>query len=114
MLIKTFLEKLTNTPQTLEFTDTMAVIEENYLFTEIGFVNGEQHNVAGQNSGSCKLFAFALLQNLSPAQTLACFGQYYREDVLHYPQGDDHQNIRQFMINGWDGIHFTTPALTEK
>jgi len=34
---------------------------------------------------------FAQLQQLSQAETLACFGKYYREDVLQNPEGDDHQ-----------------------
>ncbi|GLS89850.1 type III effector [Psychromonas marina] len=114
MLITTFLDKLNTAPESVEFTDTMAVIEANYLFTETEFSNGQQQNGAGENSGSCKLFAFALQQNLSAAQTLACFGDYYREDVLKNPDGNDHQNIRQFMANGWDAINFSAPALTAK
>lgn len=114
MLITTFLDKLMTAPETLEFSDTMAVIDENYLFTETAFVNGTQQNDAGQNSGSCKIFSFALLQNLTQAQTLACFGAYYRHDVLQNPSGDDHQNIRQFILNGWQGINFDAPALTAK
>ncbi|WP_022942528.1 HopJ type III effector protein [Psychromonas hadalis] len=114
MLVNKFLEKLNTAPESIEFTDTMAVIEANYLFAETHFTNGKQQNEAGQNSGSCKLFAFAQLQNLNESQTLACFGLYYRDDVLQHPTADDHQNIRQFMINGWAGIQFTTPALTTK
>lgn len=114
MLIEKFLDKLNSAPESIEFSDTMAVIEANYLFTETAFSNGQQLNDAGQNSGSCKLFAFALLQKLSQSQTLSCFGKYYREDVLQNPEGDDHQNIRQFMINGWDTINFSAPALTAK
>ncbi len=114
MLLATFLEKLNNTEKSIEFTDTMAVIEANYNFSETAFSNGSQKNEAGQNSGSCKLFAFAKLQNLSEQQTLACFGAYYREDVLQHPDAQDHQNIRQFIINGWAGINFSAAALTEK
>ena len=114
MLVSTFLEKLSAMPQAVEFTDTMAVIEANYQFTETQFVNGEQVNAAGQNSGSCKLFSFAQLHNLDEAKTLACFGAYYRDDVLKHPQGSDHQNIRQFMVNGWQGVKFSGQALTEK
>ena len=114
MLLTTFLDKLNNASETLEFSDTMAVIEENYQFTEQAFSNGDQQNDAGQNSGSCKIFAFAQLQGLSKQQTLACFGRYYRDDVLQHPAGDDHQNIRQFMMNGWEGIKFTGSALSSK
>ncbi|WP_028863334.1 HopJ type III effector protein [Psychromonas aquimarina] len=114
MSLNAFLEKLASAPQSVEFSDTMAVIEEHYEFTETQFSNGSQENAAGQNSGSCKIFAFAQLQNLSEAQTLACFGTYYRNDVLQHPQADDHQNIRQFMINGWQGIEFSAAPLTAK
>ena len=114
MLITTFLEKLKTAPKSIEFSETMAVIEENYLFSETEFTNGDQKNEAGQNSGSCKIFSFASLHKFSPEQTLACFGSYYREDVLHNIEGDDHQNIRQFIINGWNGIHFSKLALTIK
>ena len=47
------------------------------------------------------------LHNLSKAQTLACFGDYYRVDVLQHPQKNDHANIRQFMLSGPGGIQFT-------
>ena len=114
MLINTFLEKLNQSPQSVEFTDTMAVIEENYQFSETTFSNGEQKNEAGQNSGSCKIFSFAQQQKLTEQQTLACFGIYYRNDVLQNPKGDDHQNIRQFMLHGWSGITFTATALVAK
>lgn len=92
----------------------MAVIEANYDFTPTTFKNGKTVNEAGQNSGSCKLFAFAQLQNLSVDQTLACFGQYYRNDVLKNPEGTDHQNIRNFISYGWEGISFEGTALSNK
>jgi hypothetical protein len=56
------------------------VIEENYT-SPTAFENGILHNAAGENSGSCKLFSFAEIQNLSEAATLSCFA-YYQEDVL--------------------------------
>jgi hypothetical protein len=106
MTLVAFLEKLNSHPDQIRFEDTMAVIEQHYEFTPTAFTNGEVHNQAGQNSGSCKLFAFARLSDLSEAQTLACFGDYYRVDVLNNPQGQDHQNIRNFMRFGWAGIRF--------
>ena len=63
----------------------MAVIESQYNFTETAFTNGQQSNAANENLGSCKLFSFAKLNGLSEAQTLACFGAYYRDDVLGSP-----------------------------
>lgn len=114
MDLEFFLEKLKQTPSSIIFAETIAVIEENYNFTPTAFENGTQHNAAGENSGSCKLFAFAQLQNLSQAETLACFGAYYFEEVLGEPEGTNHQNIRNFMKTGWGGIQFEGEALTLK
>lgn len=114
MILEQFLEQLQRAPDTLEFTDTMAVIEHHYDYTPTAFQNGDVSNAAGQNAGSCKLFAFAKLQGLSDTQTLACFGRYYREDVLQHPDAQDHQNIRNFMKTGWAGVKFEGNALTVK
>jgi hypothetical protein len=114
MTIHFFLQKLKQIPEAITFAETIATIESNYNFTPTAFQNGNQHNAAGENSGSCKLFAFAKLQNLTPEETLACFGAYYFEDVLKNPEGTDHQNIRNFMITGWDGIQFEGTALILK
>lgn len=114
MTINTFLDKLKQTPTTITFPETIAVIEENYDFIPTEFQNGLQHNASGENSGSCKLFAFALLQKLSKEETLACFGAYYFEEVLGDPNGSNHQNIRNFMNTGWDGIQFEGEALVLK
>ena len=114
MSITTFLQKLKQTPSAITFPETIAVIEDNYDFTPTTFSNGTQHNAAGENSGSCKLFAFAQLQNLSQAETLACFGAYYFEEVLGNPEATNHQNIRNFMKTGWEGIQFEGEALILK
>jgi len=114
MELTQFIQSLTNEPQHIEFEQTMAVIEANYQFIPTAFSNGDVHNEAGQNNGSCKIFAFAELNQLSPEQTLACFGRYYREDVLAHPDNDDHQNIRNFMTRGWGGVKFESVALVAK
>ena len=114
MKIDAFLATLRNTPDSVEFTDTMAVIEANYDFSPTRFTNGDTINEAEQNQGSCKLLGFAQLQQLSQAETLACFGKYYREDVLQNPKGEDHQNIRNFMQTGWDGVSFEGTPLSAK
>jgi len=114
MNIESFLKKLNDAPGSIAFGDTMAVIDASYEFTPSSFTNGEVKNEAGQNSGSCKLFAFALLNRLSEEQTLACFGAYYREDVLKNPDGSDHQNIRNFMKTGWSGVKFERMPLRSK
>lgn len=103
--------------QAVDFKDTIAVIAEHYDYTPSEFSNGVQEpliNQAGQNEGSCKIFAFAKLHNLDKQQTLALFGDFYRKDVLENPDGNDHQNIRTFMRDGWDGIVFKSEALTLK
>ncbi len=111
MTLEIFLKKLHTCPDTIDFSDTVDVIETLYKFTPTAFKNGALHNAADQNNGSCKLFAFAQLQALTEQQTLACFGQYYRHDVLKNPTGEDHPNIRNFMETGWTGIKFSSTPL---
>ena len=112
--MKQFLKQLETSPENIAFSDTIAVIDAHYDFTPSAFRNGELQNDAGQNNGSCKVFSFARLHNLTAQQTLYCFGAYYRDDVLKNPQNTDHQNIRNFMKTGWDGITFQGSALTPK
>ncbi len=114
MNIISFLEKVKQKPQEINFLDTIALIEENYTFTPTAFKNGLLFNAVGENSGSCKLFAFAQLNNLSETDTLSCFGAYYFDEVLKNPEGMNHQNIRNFMKTGWSGIQFESVALILK
>ncbi len=114
MTIENFLEKLKNTPDEIDFNELMELIDKHYDFTPTVFDNGDLHNDAGENSGSCKLFSFAKLQERSEEQTLACFGIYYRDDVLKNLDADNHQNIRNFMKSGWAGIKFDGEALQTK
>ncbi len=93
------------------FEQVIKVIEDNYQYHPALFSNGELVNDAGTNEGSCKIFYFAQLNTLNQQQTLACFGRYYREDVLANPAGNDHGNIRNFMKTGWQGIEFKSAAL---
>ena len=110
--INEYLEKLKNTPESLEFNELMQLIDSNYVFRPTEFSNGDLINQAEQNQGSCKLFSFAKLHNLNQQQALACFGSYYRHDVLENPDADNHQNIRNFIEHGWDGINFSGNALS--
>jgi hypothetical protein len=114
MNLQAFLEQLTTRPDSIEFDDTMAVIEQHYEFTPTAFVNGDCENEAGSNNGSCKILAFGQLNALSKEATLACFGRFYREDVLNNPDGEDHQNIRNFIKSGWDKVRFDDQALSPK
>lgn len=109
MTLEQFLQQIGN-DDTLDFEDTIQVITDNYTYTPSAFQNGDLHNEAGQNEGSCKIFAFAKLQDLDQETTLKCFGRFY-QDVLNTPEGSDHGNIRNFMHHGWSGIEFSAPAL---
>ncbi len=111
MKINDFLQQLKQSPTTITFADTMDTIAANYHYTATPFKNGAATNAAGTNEGSCKLFAFAQQHNLTQEQTLACFGDYYRIDVLQNPSANDHANIRNFMATGWEGIQFEGQAL---
>jgi hypothetical protein len=114
MHLDDFLQQLRSSPESIEFDRVMQLIDSLYDFTPTAFRNGTLHNVAGENTGSCKLFAFANRHNLSESETLACFGRYYREDVLLHPAADTHRNIRNFMRGGWSGISFDTDPLTAR
>lgn len=114
MEIAALIEKLTLQPEQVEFQEVIATIDENFEFMPTAFVNGETVNAENQNNGSCKIFAFAQLQQLSVEQTLACFGDFYRKDVLENPDNDDHQNIRNFIRFGWAGVKFSGQALSAK
>lgn len=111
MELSAFLKRLNEAPGSITFNDTIATVEALYEFTPTAFSNGALLNEAGQNNGSCKIFSFARMHNLSADQTLHCFGDYYRKDVLGNPGGADHQNIRNFMNTGWAGISFKGQAL---
>tara|TARA_R110000764_G_scaffold197442_3_gene282585 strand:- start:441 stop:779 length:339 start_codon:yes stop_codon:yes gene_type:complete len=106
MTITEFKKILATSPTNISFSDTIEVIESNYTFTPTAFSNGNLTNEAGQNSGSCKVFAFANKVGLTKQETLACFGTYYFDEVLQEPKGDSHQNIRNFMKTGFEGLNF--------
>ena len=112
--IENFLNKVKSNPELITFQETIEIIESNYNFTPTTFKNGNQTNNAGENNGSCKIFTFAKMHQLEKNQTLALFGSYYFDDVLKNPDGNDHQNIRNFMDFGWDGISFEGEALELK
>jgi hypothetical protein len=106
--------ELSTNAATVSFEQVMQVINDNYVYTATTFTNGGLVNEAGTNEGSCKVIYFCKLNNLSEQQTLACFGRYYREDVLEHPQANDHGNIRNFIKTGWSGIEFNGIALVVK
>ena len=91
----------------------MQVIENYYTFNPTAFKNGDIINNAGENNGSCKLFAFAMHQEFTKEATLFSFGEHY-QTVLADKNGASHQNIRNFMQTGFKGLSFENEALTLK
>lgn len=113
MTIQEFKRKLKESPKAILFAETMQMIDDNYTFTPAAFTNGVITNDAGQNNGSCKVFAFAKLQDLTEEETLYCFGEHY-QNVLDDSTGSSHQNIRNFMKTGFEGLVFEGEVLIEK
>ena len=109
---KQLIDALQQSP--VDFSTVMSVIDEHYEFTPTSFRNGQIDNAANTNNGSCKVFAFGQLHHLSEQSTLNAFGDFYRIDVLENPENDDHQNIRNFIKFGWQGIEFNSKPLTKK
>ena len=108
------LAQIKSNPETLEFQLVIDTINEHYDYTPVQFSNVSVISKAGENEGSCKIFAFAQLHDLDKTQTLNCFGQYYRDDVLNHPDNTDHANIRNFIKYSWDHITFDATALAIK
>jgi hypothetical protein len=102
--------------ESIEFEETLAVIDRHYAYTPARFSNGEGGDRVvsepGTNVGSLKILSFASIHCLSESQTLELFGKFYRDDVLAHPEGEDHRNIRAFMKTGWRCVHFESNALT--
>jgi hypothetical protein len=116
MTLEQFFSQLTATA--VSFDEPMTLIDQYYHYSPVEFSNGSAPNTlinaAGTNEGSCKIFAFAQINQLSEQQTLALFGKFYWQDVLEEPEGCGHQNIRNFMAYGWQGIRFNGTALVAK
>lgn len=99
--------------EVLSFSDVVETIDASYSFTPTKFTNGSVTNDANTNNGSCKVFSFAKLNKLKVTETLLLFGEHYQK-VVETPNEEDHQNIRNFIKFGWEGIHFEDDALEEK
>jgi hypothetical protein len=97
----------------IAFSDVLIFIETYYVHQPTAFKNGDTYNEATQNQGSAKVFAFAQLNNLSADDTLYLFAEHY-QSVLAHPDAGDHQNIRQFILNGWPGIALEGTALVAR
>ena len=95
------------------FSEVIAHIEANYQYTPTAFKNGEVINAADQNQGSAKVLFFAQLNQMSKEDALALFAEHY-QNVLENPAADSHQNIRNFMKYGWEGVSFDGVVLEKK
>jgi len=117
MSLAAFIEKAKQ-QQPISFNETIEVITAHYDYQPTEFSNGLGEDAlispAGTNEGSCKIFTFAQLHQLDQQQTLNLFGDFYHTDVLNDPNGTSHQNIRNFMRDGWAGIQLNGTALTPK
>ena len=61
----------------------------------------------------CKVFSFMKANNLSKEDTLNLFRCILQRRCIEKPEGTDHQNIRNFIEFGWDGIAFEGGAEEE-
>lgn len=113
MTLNELMAALYQQPDSLTFSEVLSVIDSEFDFTPSAFSNGTLRNAETENQGSCKVLSFAHQAGLSPAHTLALFAEHYRE-VLASPNSDSHQNIRQFMANGWVGVNFAKKPLAKK
>ncbi len=107
--LETFLQQV-KAGYPVSFQDTQHIIKCHYEYHPVRFYNGSGPdrlvNQAGSNEGSCRIFYFAKLHNLSVTETLNLYGDYYRDEVLPCPEGSNHPNIRQFIRYGWEGIEY--------
>jgi len=89
----------------VKFADVIELIDKYYENQLLEFKNGDLVNKADENEGSAKILSYAAIAGLDKETTLKLWGEYYRE-VLNDPDGDSHQNIRNFMKYGWEGVPF--------
>lgn len=95
------------------FNDVIKFIDDCYYYTPTPFVNGLQHNLAGENENSAKILGFAKLHGLNKIDTLTLFGEHF-EAVKNHPNGTDHANIRNFLHWGWEGVLMQKNPLVDR
>uniref|UniRef100_UPI00404AD03B HopJ type III effector protein n=1 Tax=Flavobacterium sp. TaxID=239 RepID=UPI00404AD03B len=97
----------------INFSEVINAIDNTFEFIPTKFKNGNLINEENTNNGSCKVFSFAKFHQLTATETLFLFGEHYQK-VLQTPNEEDHQNIRNFIKFGWEGVHFEVNALFDK
>ena len=111
--IQSFIERLRLNADSIAFAEVIDLIDTYYHHTPTAFSNGSLINQAGENQGSAKVLSFARLHGLTnkrPFTVLPSIGVR----CVQIPMAADHQNIRQFMQNGWDGVQLSEACLTIK
>lgn len=101
---KAFAEKVKSGAQ-VTFKETIALIDEYFVYFEVPFSCGDLKSKPNENTGSAKIFSFALLTQMDEKATLGLFGEIARDLS---PSGTDHANIRNFIKSGWRGVTFPT------
>lgn len=91
--------------QKLPFGQIIEFIDHTYDCTPTSFINGSLNNESYENQGSAKILYFGQLNQLSKEETLKLFAEHY-EAVLNDREGNSHQNIRNFMLYGWERVSF--------
>lgn len=97
----------------INFAAVLANIDDQYTHVPTAFKNGDQTNSSTENQGSARALFYARLNNLSKEETLRLFAEHY-QNVLDNPTANNHQNIRQFMLSGWEGVLFEGTVLLPK
>jgi len=81
------------------------MIDSSYAVKVKKFKNGALQNSEKENQATGKVLSFAKLTNLSEEDTLRLWAEHF-VDTAKDPTGTTHQNIREFMKNGWKGVEF--------
>ncbi len=80
-------------------------IYDKYERSPVRFTNGPIQNATGENAASAAIFAFGMMTDLDEEETLSLFGEHL-QTVLDNPDGESHENIRQFMKTGFRGLSY--------
>ena len=91
--------------ESVTFKETIDFLDTHYFYFEVPFKNGPLYSKPNENTGTAKILSFGLMTRMTEAQTLAMFGEIYRNLS---PDGTDHANIRQFIKTGFAGVSFET------
>jgi len=98
----------------MNFSDFTRLIDQEYEFLNVAFINNDLVNSKEENQGSAKVFCFGLMHSLSEEDTIRCFGEHYHSVIDEPENHNSHLNIRSFMSNGWNGVFINQNALKLK